>query len=113
METIINLQKDEKLLEKEGDKYCLVSLESKHSFSKKDVENQSNFAVIEIITAYKRGFITGDEANTLINKIDTYEFSYDLLGPEKTIQKLNYEIIGEGLKMPSFHYLCVECDSLV
>ena len=79
METIINLQKDEKLLEKEGDKYCLVSLESKYSFSKKDVENQANFAVIEIITAYKR----------------------------------NYEIIGEGLKMPSFHYLCVECDSLV
>ena len=113
METIINLQKDEKLLEKEGDRYCLVSLDSKHEFNKKDVENQSNFAVIEIITAYKRGFITGDIANFLINKIDTYEYSYDLLGPQKTIQKINHEIIEEGLKMPSFHYLCVECDSLV
>lgn len=112
METIIKLQKDKKFLEKEGDRYCLVSLDSKHEFNKRDVENQSNFAVIEIITAYKRGFLGSDEANYLINKIDTYEFSYDLLGPEKTIQKINYEIIGEGLKMPSFHYLCVECDSL-
>ena len=67
IEEIKLLQTDELFYEKEGDKYCLVSLFGK-DLSNNDVENQANFCILQIINALKREYITPKQANDLINK---------------------------------------------
>ena len=108
IEQIKRLQYDEEYYEQEGDKYCLVSLLGK-DITKKDVENQANFCILQIIKALIKNYLTGKKANDLINKVDVFEYSLDLLGPEKTIEKMNNEIIGKELHMPYFNSLCVIC----
>lgn len=102
---------DEEFYENEGDKYCLVSLVGK-DVSPKDVSNQANFCVLQIIRALKKEYLSSKEANDLINKIDAFEYSTDLLGPEKVIYKMNKEIIERELHIPHFNSLCVLCGDL-
>ena len=111
IEQIRRLQTDNDFYKEEGDKYCLVSLIGK-DLSLKDVENQANFCILQIIRALKKDFITSKRANYLINKIDVLEYSVDMLGPEKIIQKLNNEIVQDELHIPHFNSLCVICDDL-
>lgn len=111
IEEIIRLQRDESFFEEEGDKYCLVSLMGK-DLSAKDVSNQANFCILQIINALKNNFITKDKANFLINKIDAYEYSLDMLGPYNVIHKINKEIIEEELHIPHFNSLCVICGEI-
>ena len=80
--------------------------------SNNDVENHCNFCILTILTHYERGFIDSSVANSLIEKLETYEYSTDLLGPKKVIDKINSEIIGESLNTPYFNQLCVKCDDL-
>ena len=108
---IHQLQTDEDFFNRENEKYCLVSLEGKE-ITKEDVENHCNFCILTIITHYKRGFIKGFQANMLIDTLDTYEYSTDLLGPEKVIDKINREIVSRKLNTPHFNHLCVKCDDL-
>ena len=111
IEQIKQLQINDDFYEKEGDRYCLVSLFGKE-VTHKDVENQANFCILQIINALKNNYITSKKANELINKIDAFEYSVDLLGPEKTISKLNKEIIERELHIPHFNSLCVICGDL-
>lgn len=108
IEQIKKLQYDNDFYNQEGDKYCLVSLFGKELTSK-DVENQANFCILQIINHLKKDFITKNKANFLINKIDAFEYSLDLLGPEKVIEKINKEIIEDELNIPHFNSLCVLC----
>ena len=108
IEQIKRLQRDDSFYEEEGDRYCLVSLIGK-DISPKDVENQANFCVLQIIEALKKDYITKKQANDLINKVDVFEYSIDLLGPERVIEKLNKEIIEVELHIPHFNLLCVVC----
>ena len=111
MNQIRELQTNQQYFEDESERYCLVSLQNKE-LTFKDVENQCNFCILRIITDYKRGVLDSDNANFLINKIDTFEYMKDFLGPQKTIHKLNSEIIQDGLHLPHFHQLCIVCDDL-
>lgn len=111
IEQIKRLQLDEDFYEQEGDKYCLVSLIGK-DLTPNDVENQANFCILQIINYLKKDFLTGKKANYLINKIDAFEYSLDLLGPEKVIEKINKEIIEEELHIPHFNSLCVLCGEI-
>lgn len=111
IEQIKRLQIDEDFYESEGDKYCLVSLAGKE-LSSKDVSNQANFCVLQVIRALKKDFLSSKEANDLINKIDVFEYSVDLLGPEKVIFKMNKEIVEKALHIPHFNSLCVLCGDL-
>lgn len=108
IEQIKLLQQNEDYFLQEGDKYCLVSLIGKN-LSLKDVENQSNFCVLQILNALKKNYISPSKANELINKVDAFEYTTDLLGPRKIIEKLNREIIEEELHIPHFNSLCVIC----
>lgn len=111
IEEIKKLQLDDIFYENEMEKYCLVSLFGKE-ITNKDVENQANFCILQIIDALKKNYLTGKEANDLINKIDVFEYALDLLGPEKVISKLNKEIIEEELHISHFNSLCVVCGEL-
>lgn len=111
IEQIKKLQLDEAFLEEEGEKYCLVSIFGK-PLSSKDVENHANFCILQIINALKKNYITGKKANDLINMVDVFEYSLDLLGPEKIIIKMNREIIEEELHIPHFNSLCVLCGEI-
>lgn len=111
MTEIKRLQIDKDYREKEENRYCLVSLQGKE-LSKKDIENQCNFCILQILNAYEKEYITAREANLLIETVETYEYTYDLLGPDKTISKLNKEIISDSLNTPFFNSLCVLCDDL-
>ena len=111
IDEIKRLQKDESFYEEEGDKYCLVSLVGK-PLTKKDVENQANFCVLQIIDALSKNYLTKKEANSLLNKIDALQYSTDLIGPKKVIEKLNKEIIEEELHIPHFNSLCVICSEI-
>lgn len=111
MSEIRELQLNEKFFEEEGDKYCLVSLLGK-TLTLQDVTNQANFCILQIIDAYKKKYLTGKKANDLINKVDVFEYSTDLLGPEKVIYKINKEIIEEELHIPHFNSLCVICEDI-
>ena len=111
IDEIKRLQKDESFYEKEGDKYCLVSLIGK-TLSEKHVENQANFCILQIINALKNNYLSGKEANSLINKIDALQYSTDLIGPDKVIEKLNKEIIEEELHIPHFNSLCIICSEI-
>ena len=111
IEDIHRLQFDNKYFIEEGDKYCLVSLFGKE-LSQKDLKNQANFCILQIIRAYKENKIDKNTANHLINKVDALEYSEDMLGPERCIQKLNKEIIEDSLNIPFFNSLCVLCDDL-
>lgn len=111
MQQITELQKNDEFFKKEGDKYCLVSIMGK-SLSEKDVENQANFCILQIIDAYKKNYLTPKQANDLINKVDVFEYSIDMLGPEKVIQKINKEIIEAELHIPHFNSLCVKCGDI-
>lgn len=108
---IKRLQMDESFYEEEGDKYCLVSLIGK-TLTKKNIENQANFCILQVINALKKDYLTKEEANYLINKIDALEYSTDLIGPEKVIEKLNKEIIEEELHIPHFNSLCIICSEI-
>lgn len=108
---IQRLQTDENFYLNESEKYCLVSIDNK-SLTFNDVQNQCNFCILRIVRDYKNGFLDRDSANSLINKIDAFEYSKDMLGPEKVISKLNREIIQESLHVPYFNQLCVVCDDL-
>lgn len=105
------LQTDDEFFKSENEKYCLVSLRGKQ-ITLKDVENQCNFCILTILTHYKKGFIEGHQANHLINVLETFEYSVDLLGPDTVINKINKEIISEQLNTPYFDQLCVLCDDL-
>lgn len=111
IDEIKRLQLDNDFYESEGERYCLVSLYGK-DLTSKDVENQANFCVLQIIRALKKNFLSGEEANSLINKVDALEFSEDLLGPSQVIGKLNKEIVEEGLHTPHFNSLCVLCEEV-
>jgi hypothetical protein len=108
IEQIKRLQIDEDFYKHEGDKYCLVSLLGKE-ITKNDVENHINFCILQIINYLKKGFLSKKKANFLINKIDAFEYSLDLLGPEKVVEKLNKEIIEDEFHIPHFNSLCVLC----
>lgn len=111
IEQVKSLQRNEEYLKSEEEKYCLVSLEGK-TLTTKDVENQCNFCVLQILNAYKKNYINSKKANDLLNMVETYEYTLDLLGPEKTIEKLNKEIISDNLNTPFFNSLCILCDDL-
>lgn len=111
MTEIKKLQTDFQFRENQENKYCLVSLQGK-TLSKKDVENQCNFCILQILTAYENEYIDARKANLLIETVETYEYTYDLLGPERTISKLNKEIISDSLRTPFFNSLCVICEDL-
>lgn len=111
IEQVQRLQLDEEYLGLEEDKYCLVSLFGR-KLTYADVENQCNFAVLQIIRALDNNYIDGATANTLINTLETYEFSKDMLGVENTINKINKEIIEGYLRIPYFNSLCIKCDDL-
>ena len=66
----------------------------------------------KIINALKKNYITKKKANDLINMVDVFEYSLDLLGPEKIIMKMNREIIEEELHIPHFNSLCVLCGEI-
>ncbi len=111
MREIKRLQTDKEYRQQQEDTYCLVSLQGKN-LSKKDVKNQCNFCVLQILNAYEQDFITARNANFLIEKVEAYEYTYDLLGAEKIIEKLNKEIISDSLNTPFFNSLCIMCDDL-
>ena len=111
MRQIEKLQTDDEFFKKEGDKYCLVSLMGK-TLSEKDVQNQANFCILQIIEAYKKNYLTKKKANFLINKIDALEYSVDMVGPKKVIYKMNKEIVEEELHIPHFNSLCIICDDI-
>lgn len=111
IEQIKALQINDEYMHQEEEKYCLVSLEGKE-LKFKDVENQCNFCILQILNAYKKEYISSKKANDLINMVETFEYTTDLLGVEKTIQKLNKEIISDNLNTPFFNSLCVLCDDL-
>ena len=111
IEQVQRLQLDEEYLGLEEDKYCLVSLFGR-KLTYADVENQCNFAILQIIRALENNYIDGATANTLINTLETYEFSKDMLGVENTINKINKEIIEGYLRIPYFNSLCIKCDDL-
>jgi len=108
---IQRLQTDEEFFIAENERYCLISLENK-ILTYDDVQNQCNFCILRIVRDYKNGFLDRDSANDLINKIDAFEYSKDMLGPDKVISKLNREIVQESLRVPYFNQLCVVCDDL-
>lgn len=109
MAEIKELQRNEEFRQEEGDKYCLVSIIGK-DLTIKDVENQANFCILQIIDALKKNFITKSKANDLINMVDVFEYSTDLLGPEIVINKINREIIEAELHTSFFNSLCVLCN---
>lgn len=111
MADIKRLQVDSQFRENQENKYCLVSLQGK-TLSKEDVENQCNFCILQVLNAYENKYISSREANVLIETIETYEYTYDLLGPDKIISKLNKEIMSDSLKTPFFNSLCVVCEDL-
>ena len=110
-EEIYRLQFDDEFFFEEGDKYCLVSMFGKE-FQKRDLVNQANFCVLQILSAYKDNKIDKNTANHLINKVDALEYSEDMLGPERCIKKLNKEIIEDSLNIPFFNSLGVLCEDL-
>ena len=112
IEQIKRMQMDEEYFIEEGDRYCLVKIIPQKTFEKKDVENQANFCILQIIKALKEEFITKEKANELINKIDAFEYSVDMIGEERVIQKLNKEIIEQELHIPYFNSLCVLCSDV-
>lgn len=105
------LQTNPQYLEQEENRYCLISLIGKQ-LTNKDVENQCNFTILQIIRALQNNNIDKHKANTLINTLETYEYTTNMLGPEKTIQKINKEIIETHLNTPYFNSLCIECEDL-
>ena len=111
MNDIQRLQLDEEFYQNENDKYCLVALENKH-LALSDLQNQSNFCVLQTIQAYKEKKIDKNRANFILNKIDAIEYSENMIGIERAIEKLNKEIIGEELHMPFFNSLCIICEDL-
>ena len=111
IEEVKRLQWDEEFFNEEGDKYCLVSIIGK-DINSTDVENQANFCILKIINALKKDYISDLEANHLINKVDALEYSTDLLGPKRIIEKINKEIIEDELHIPHFNSLCVFCGDI-
>lgn len=111
IEQIKELQRNQEYMHNEEEKYCLVSIQGKE-LTVKDVENQCNFCVLQILNAYKKEYISKKKANDLLNMVETFEYTVDLLGVEKTIQKLNKEIMIDNLNTPFFNSLCVLCDDL-
>lgn len=111
LQQIKALQTNNDFFISEGDKYCLVSMIGRE-LSKEDVNNQANFCILQIIDAYKKNYLTSSQANDLINKVDVFEYSTDLLGPKKVIYKINKEIIEDSLHIPHFNSLCVLCGDL-
>lgn len=111
MNEIHRLQTDEEFFIQENEKYCLVSLDGK-DISLDDVKNQCNFIILTIITHLKRNFINPIKANRLIEELDALEYSASLIGFERTIKKINKEIVEGQLRTPYFNQLCIVCDDL-
>lgn len=112
IDQIKRLQVDEDYYSTESNKYCLTQNFVKDNLTFQDVENHCNFCILRILNDYKNGFLSSDDANELIDQIDVFEYSKDLLGAPKVIDKLNREIIQERLHLPYFNQLCVKCDEL-
>lgn len=108
---IQRLQYDDDFREREGDRYCLISVYNRE-LTPRDVDNQANFCILQVINAYKDKYISKTEANRILNKIDAFIYGKDMLGIQRTIEKLNKEIIEEELHIPHFYSLCVVCDEL-
>lgn len=111
MDDIIRLQMDDAFRESEGDKYCLINLIGQE-LSKQDLNNQANFCILQTINAYKENKIDKNNANRIINKVEAFVYSEDMLGITRVIEKLNKEIVEEELHIPHFHSLCVLCGEL-
>jgi len=111
MNDIVRLQMDDAFRESEGERYCIVSLQG-HELSKEDLNNQGNFCILQVITAYKEKKLDKKNANRILNKIDALIYAEDMLGIERVIQKLNQEIIEEELHIPHFNSLCIPCEEL-
>ena len=111
MDDIVRLQMDDKFREREGDKYCLISLQGRE-LSKQDLINQTNFCILQIIEAYKNKKINKNNANRILNKIDAFVYAEDMLGISQVIYKLNKDIIEEELHIPHFNSLCIVCEEL-
>ena len=111
IDDVKRLQKDNDFFYEEGEKYCLISYQGR-DLSLDDVENHCNFCIFQTIDAYKKGFLTPKDVNRIINKIDVFNYSKDILGADKVIFKLNQEIIGEELHTPHFNSLCVPMEEL-
>lgn len=105
------LQLDKAYRTAEQDRFCLVTMPFR-DLTKKDVENQAKFCVLQVLDTYREDKIDSHEANRIINKIDALLYSCDMLGNDRIIVKLNKEIIEEELRMPYFNSLVIECDDL-
>lgn len=107
---IILLQTNNEFYESENDRLCLIR--KTKEVSSEVISNQAKFCVLQTIKGYKEGNLSRDEANNVINKIDAIYYGRDLLGNEKTFNKLNNDVINDELGTPFFNLMCVECDSL-
>lgn len=105
------MQQDEDYFFEQNERYCLISL-SNRELDFDDVENQANFCILQTINAYKNGYLSPKDVNRIINKIDVFNYSKDLLGPDKVIDKLNKEIIEEELHTPHFNSLCIPMEEI-
>lgn len=108
---IERLQIDPHYFKKETEEYCLVPFrENNLSFS--DVELYCNFCIQRVIHDYNLNLLTDTEASDILDEIEVFEYSTDLLGELKTIEKLRDEILLEKLHLEDFNYLVVRCDTL-
>lgn len=108
---IQRLQYDEDFFIDEGDKFCLISPVGRE-IDEHIASNQAKFCVLQTLNAYKENKIGKDLANYIIDKIDAIFYSADMLGYERVVQKLNFEIMEEELYTPHFNYICILCDDL-
>ena len=61
-----------------------------------------NAVILESIYRLKEKKITNKDFNDILNMIDTYIYSVDLLGISRVFDKINKEIVGEVLKSQPF-----------
>lgn len=111
IDEIKQLQLNEEFYISEGDRFCLVSPQGKE-LNGQIMDNQAKFCVLQTLSAYKDGKIDKNQANYIIDKIDTIIYAVDMLGIEKVIDKLNKEVIEEELRIPFFNSICIDCDDL-
>lgn len=111
IDEIKQLQIDEDFFISEGDRFCLVSPKGKE-LTGQIMENQAKFCVLQTLSAYKDKKINKNQANFIIDKIDSFVYSVDMLGVEKVIEKLNKEIVEDELHIPFFNSICIDCDDL-
>lgn len=108
---IQKLQLDRDFYESEVDKYCLIKFKTQ-TFTTSDLENHVRFCVLQTIRAFSENKIDKNTANHILNKIDALQYSEDMLGVDRVVQKLNKEVIGGALHIPFFDLICVKCEDL-